>query len=63
MSKNVSNEFKNIIKSGGPFYPYIKMTLSDGTELNLTADNDFLVDGDTGYSEGSESGFPLGAAI
>lgn len=63
MSKNVSNEFKNIIKSGGPFYPYIKMTLSDGTELNITADNDFLVDGDTGYSEGSESGFPLGAAI
>ena len=28
--KNVSNEFKNIIKSGGPFYAYASITLKNG---------------------------------
>ena len=62
MSKNVSNNFKNIIKAGGPFYSYVIMTLSNGTEITLTSENDFTVSG-TGYSEGGESGFPLGSAV
>lgn len=62
MSKNVSTNFKNVIKNGGPFYSYAVITLSDGTKIDLTSDYDFL-DSDNEYSEGSESGFPIGAAI
>lgn len=62
MAKSVSDKFKNFIKSGGPFYAFASMTLSDGTLLMLDADDDFTASGN-GYSEGSESGFPFGAAI
>lgn len=62
MSKNVSNNFKNIIKAGGPFYSYVIMKLSNGTEITLTSENDFTISG-TGYSEGENSGFPLGSAL
>lgn len=62
MSKNVSNQFKNIIKNGGPFYAYAVMTLADGTEITLTSENDFTVSG-SGYSEESDSGFPFGSAL
>ena len=33
--KNVSNAFKKVIKDGGPFYAYAKVTLSNGTQLEL----------------------------
>lgn len=60
--KNVSNEFKEIIKKGGPFYAYADMVLSDGTELSLDSENDFYIDGNS-YTESSGDGFPLGAAL
>lgn len=62
MAKNVSNNFKNIIKNGGPFYSYAVMTLADGTVIELTSENDFSISG-SGYSEDSERGFPLGVAL
>lgn len=60
--KNVSNAFKKVIKDGGPFYAYAKVTLSNGTQLELNSRDDFYIDGNN-YTESSESGFPLGAAI
>lgn len=62
MSKNVSNNFKNVIKAGGPFYSYAVMTLADGTVIELTSENDFSLSGSM-YSEDSGSGFPLGSAL
>lgn len=62
MSKNVSDNFKNIIKNGGAFYAYAKVTLSNGSTFELDSKNNFMSTGN-GYSEGSESGFPLGSAI
>ena len=60
--KNVSNEFKNIIKSGGPFYTYATAVLADGTSLTFDSYNDFSDDGNS-YSESGGSGFPLGVAL
>ena len=60
--KNVSNDFKNIIKSGGPFYAYAKCTLLDGTELTFDGDSDFYADGNSFFESGG-SGFPLGVAL
>lgn len=62
MAKNVSNDFKNIIKSGGPFYAYAEVTLSNGVKLLMTSEDVIISEGNS-YSENSESGFPLGAAI
>lgn len=62
MSKNVSNNFKNAIKAGGPFYSYATVTLKDGTELTYTSEKDFSISG-TEYSEGTDSGFPFGLAM
>ena len=62
MAKNVSNNFKNVIKAGGPFYTYATVTLKDGTELTYTSESDFTISG-TEYSEGIESGFSLGEAV
>lgn len=60
--KNVSNEFKNIIKSGGPFYAYASITLKNGEKLYLDSDNDFFISGN-GYAEDGGDGFPLGSAF
>lgn len=60
--KNVSNEFKNIIKSGGPFYAYASITLKNGEKLYLDSDNDFFISGN-GYAEDGGDGFPLGSAL
>ncbi len=60
--KNVSNEFKNIIKSGGPFYAYASITLKNGEKLYLDSDNDFFISGN-GYAEDGGNGFPLGSAL
>lgn len=60
--KNVSNEFKNIIKSGGPFYAYASITLKNGKKLTLDSDNDFFISGN-GYAEDGGDGFPLGSAL
>lgn len=60
--KNVSNEFKNIIKSGGPFYAYASITLKNGKNLTLDSDNDFFISGN-GYTEDGGDGFPLGSAL
>lgn len=60
--KNVSNEFKNIIKSGGPFYAYASITLKNGEKLVLDSENDFFISGN-GYSEDGGNGFPLGSAL
>lgn len=60
--KNVSNEFKNIIKSGGPFYAYASITLKNGEKLYLDSENDFFISGN-GYSEDGGDGFPLGSAL
>ena len=62
MSKNVSNQFKNVIKNGGPFYAHAVITLADGTITTMTSDMDFSMEGNE-YSEGGDSGFPLGAAL
>lgn len=62
MAKNVSNQFKNIIKNGGPFYAHAVITLADGTIVTMTSDMDFSMEGNE-YSEGGDSGFPLGAAL
>lgn len=62
MSKNVSNEFKEVIKNGGPFYAYAEVLLSDGTNLTLDSEKDFYIDGNN-YSEDSGGGFPLGVAM
>lgn len=60
--KNVSNEFKNIIKSGGPFYAYASITLKNGKKLTLDSNNDFFISGN-GYTEDGGDGFPLGSAL
>ena len=60
--KNVSNEFKNIIKSGGPFYAYASITLKNGEKVVLDSENDFFISGN-GYSEDGGNGFPLGSAL
>lgn len=60
--KNVSNEFKNIIKTGGPFYAYAVVTLKNGEKLTLDSDNDFYISGN-GYVEDGGDGFPLGSAL
>lgn len=60
--KNVSNNFKNVIKSGGPFFSYATVVLADGTSLALDSYDDFSNDGNS-YSETGGSGFPLGVAL
>lgn len=60
--KNVSNEFKNIIKSGGPFYAYASITLKNGEKLVFDSENDFFISGN-GYTEDGGDGFPLGSAL
>lgn len=60
--KNVSNEFKNIIKAGGPFYAYASVVLSDGTSFTLDSNSDFFISGNS-YSESGGDGFPLGTAV
>lgn len=62
MSKNVSNNFKNIIKSGGPFYAYASVKLVDGTTFTLDSETDFFATGNS-YSEDAGDGFPLGSAL
>ena len=60
--KNVSNNFKNVISKGGPFYAYAKIVLRDGTELELDSTDDFYIDGNS-YNESGGDGFPLGVAL
>lgn len=60
--KNVSNEFKDIIKAGGPFYAHATITLKNGEKLVLDSDNDFFIIGN-GYTEDGGDGFPLGSAL
>lgn len=60
--KNVSNNFKNVISKGGPFYAYAKIVLRDGTELELDSTDDFYIDGNS-YNEAGGDGFPLGVAL
>ena len=62
MSKNVSNNFKNIIKSGGDFYAYASVKLVDGTTFTLDSETDFFATGNS-YSEDAGDGFPLGSAL
>lgn len=62
MSKNVSNNFKNIIKSGGPFYAYATVKLVDGTTFTIDSETDFFATGNS-YSEDAGDGFPLGSAL
>ena len=60
--KNVSNNFKNVISKGGPFYAYAKIVLRDSTELELDSTDDFYIDGNS-YNESGGDGLPLGAAL
>ena len=60
--KNVSNEFKDIIKAGGPFYAHATITLKNGEKLVLDSDNDFFISGNE-YTEDGGDGFPLGSAL
>lgn len=60
--KNVSNNFKDVISKGGPFYAYAKIVLRDGTELELDSTNDFYIDGNS-YNESGGDGFPFGVAL
>lgn len=59
---NVSSAFKEKMQDSTSFYCAGTMTLGDGTEIVLTAD-DFVLGG-TSYRDGAEAtGLPLGAAI
>ena len=61
--KNVSIAYRNKIEDGAALYAYAEITLADGTELELTSEEDFIIDGN-GYSESAgASSFPLGAAV
>lgn len=60
--KNVSALYKNVIKNGGPFFCYAKVTLSTGEELILTSEKDFYITGSNKTEDGG-SGFPLGVAL
>lgn len=62
MARNVSNEFKNVIANGGPFYAYAEILLQDGTQLTITSEDDLLVDGNEIQESGGD-GFPLGVAL
>ena len=62
MARNVSNEFKNVIQNGGPFYGYAEVLLHDGTQLTITSEDDLLVDGNEIQESGGD-GFPLGVAL
>lgn len=62
MSKNVSNQFKNIIKNGGAFYAYATVRLLNGTTFTLDSETDFFATGNS-YSEDAGDGFPLGSAL
>lgn len=59
---NVSTAFKQALANGTPVYARAKITLSDGTELELTSENDFFINGNS-YSEGGSDGFMLGETI
>lgn len=60
--KNVSNNFKKVIKNGGPFYSYAKVLFSDGSEITLNSEDDFAIS-DNGYSEFGGDDLPLGSAL
>lgn len=60
--KNVSNNFKKVIKNGGPFYSYAKVLFSDGFEITLNSEDDFSIS-DNGYSESGGDDLPLGSAL
>lgn len=60
--KNVSNNFKKVIKNGGPFYSYAKVLFSDGSEIILNSEDDFAIS-DNGYSESGGDDLPLGSAL
>ena len=60
--KNVSNQFKDVIKAGGPFYAYANVKLSNNTQFTLDSEDDFYIDGNN-YSESGGSGFPIGVAM
>ena len=62
MAKSVSDNFKNIIKAGGPFYAYASVLLSTGETVVMTSEQDFTLTGN-GYSEDGGTGFPLGMAL
>lgn len=62
MAKNVSTEFKNIIKAGGPFFAYATVTLRNGKKLVLDSEHDFFISGNKHVEDGG-NGFPLGCAI
>lgn len=62
MAKNVSDNFRNIIKTGGPFYAYASVLLSTGETVVMTSEQDFTLTGN-GYSEDGGTGFPLGMAL
>lgn len=61
--KNVSIAYRNKIEDGADLYAYAEITLANGTELELTSEEDFIIDGN-GYSESAgASSFPLGTAV
>lgn len=60
--KNVSTAFKQALANGTPVYARARITLSDGTQLELTSENDFFINGNS-YSEGGSDGFMLGETI
>lgn len=60
--KNVSTKFINAVADHVPIYAYAKFVLADGTQLTLTSQNDFFIDGNS-FTESGDSGFPLGSAV
>ena len=62
MAKNVSDNFRNIIKTGGPFYAYASVLLATGETIIMTSEQDFTLTGN-GYSGDGGTGFPLGMAL
>lgn len=60
--KNVSTKAKKAIENGCPIFAFAKFVLSDGTDLTMTSQHDFFIDGNN-YSESGGDSFPLGSAI
>lgn len=59
--RNISNEFREAIQNGGPFYIYATVTLKNNTQLQLDSENDFFISGNK-YDHSFSAAFPMGEA-
>ena len=61
--KNVSDQFKEKMRDGNYFYPYVEITFTDGKTIIIDDMNEFPITG-SGVTQSAESNsFPLGCVI